>query len=63
MIVHFCLSYCYIRDFTPIDKLCLLINIMFIIIFVLTYVYFSIFLSVYDNVMLTIIKKMEEYED
>jgi len=43
MIVLFCLSlifwvkYCHIRHFIAIDKLCLLVNIMFIIVFVLTY--------------------------
>jgi len=45
------------------NKLCLLINIMFIIMFVITYAYFLIFLSVYCNVMLAIIKKEKEDEN
>ena len=43
-----------------LDRLCLLINIMLIIMFVLSYAYFPIFLiflSVYCNVMFAIIKK------
>ena len=45
------------------NKLCLLINIMFIIMFVITYAYFLIFLSVYCNVMLATIKKEKEDEN
>ena len=46
---HFCLSlifwirYSHIKNFKVIDKLYLLINMMFIIMFVLTYVCFLIF--------------------
>ena len=66
MIMYFYLSfifwikYSHIRHFRLTDKLCLLINIMFIVMFVLTYACFSIFLSVYCNVMLVTIKKKRE---
>ena len=63
MVVHFCLNlifwikYYHIRNFITINRLCLLINIMFIIMFVITYACFPIFLSIYCNAMLATIKR------
>jgi len=51
------IKYCHFKNFIAIDRLSLLINIMFIIMLILTYACFLIFLSVYYNVILTTIKK------
>jgi len=62
MAVNFCLSlifwirYCRIRNFRAIDRLCLLMNIMLIIMFVLSYACFPIFLSAYCNLGLQRLK-------